>query len=64
MIEDMDYAVALGKMCGCGQCVNCWAYESMEWNKAWEEGRDERAKKLDELFGWSAELKTFLQGVK
>lgn len=61
---DEDYLYALGKMCRCGECRPCWTYERLEWNKAWEEGRDERAKKLYELFGWRAELKTFLQGVE
>lgn len=63
MIDDWDYAIALGKMCGCGECKNCWAYESDKWNRAWEEGRDERAKQLAELYGWRAELKTFLREV-
>ena len=32
MIEDLDYAVALGRMCGCGECRYCWVYETMEVN--------------------------------
>lgn len=68
-MEDIDYAVALGRMCGCGECRNCWTYEAVEWNKAWEEGSDERAKQcadsiLAEMYGWKGELKTFLREVK